>query len=129
MNEGKENMESKGVKTSQKEEPKKKPGFMKELFGGNMITEKLILPNLAFLLFLTLMGAIYISNRFQAEKTTREINDLTEEVTDLRARSLFISADLIEASRQSEVYRLVKEKGLTLEELKVPPFKIVKDSD
>ena len=129
MNEEKNNLEPKGVKTSQKEGPKKKPGFMKELFGGSMITEKLILPNLAFLLFLTLLGAIYISNRFQAEKTTREINDLTLEVTDLRARALFISADLIEASRQSEVYSLVKENGLSLEELKEPPYKIVKDSE
>ncbi len=128
MNGEKENMEQKGIKTSQTEAPKKKPGFIKELFGGSMITEKLILPNLAFLLFLTLIGAIYIGNRFQAEKTIREINNLTEEVTDLRARALFISADLMEASRQSEVYRLVKERGLTLEELKEPPYKIVKNS-
>ena len=128
MNGDRENMEQKGIKTSQTEAPKKKPGFIKELFGGSMITEKLILPNLAFLLFLTLIGAIYIGNRFQAEKTIREINNLTEEVTDLRAKALFISADLMEASRQSEVYRLVKERGLTLEELKEPPYKIVKNS-
>jgi hypothetical protein len=28
-------------------------------------------------------------------------------------------------SRQSEVFRLVREKGLNLEELKVPPYKLL----
>jgi hypothetical protein len=30
-------------------------------------------------------------------------------------------------SRQSEVYRQVRERGLNLEELKVPPFKLIVD--
>jgi hypothetical protein len=28
-------------------------------------------------------------------------------------------------SRQSEVYRIVREKGLNLEELKTPPYKLL----
>jgi len=104
---------------------KKKNTFAKELFSGTMITEKLILKNLGFVLFLTFLGAVYIGNRFRAEKINRQLNELTVEVTDLRAQSLFISADLMEASRQSEVYSLVRERGLGLEELKAPPFKII----
>jgi hypothetical protein len=30
-------------------------------------------------------------------------------------------------SRQSEVYRLVREKGINLEELKTPPYKLLVD--
>ena len=30
-------------------------------------------------------------------------------------------------SRQSEVFRLVREKGLNLEELKSPPYKLIVD--
>ncbi len=30
-------------------------------------------------------------------------------------------------SRQSEVYRMVREKGLGLEELKTPPYKLIVD--
>jgi hypothetical protein len=30
-------------------------------------------------------------------------------------------------SRQSEVYRLVMERGLNLEEMKVPPYKLLVD--
>jgi hypothetical protein len=46
-------------------------------------------------------------------------------VKDLRAESLSTSADLTSASRQSEVFRLVKEKELNLEELREPPFELI----
>ncbi len=98
---------------------------MKELLSGSMVTEKIILGNLWYVLLLTLLAAIYIGNRFHAEKITRETTVLQSEVKDLRAESLSVSADLIFISRQSEVYRMVKEKGLELEELKTPPYRLL----
>jgi hypothetical protein len=50
---------------------------------------------------------------------------LQKEVKDLRAESLATSADLMRVSRQSEVFRLVKEKGINLEELKSPPYRLL----
>jgi hypothetical protein len=101
--------------------------LLKELMSGSMVTEKIILKNLGYLLLLTLLGAIYIANRFHAEKITRETTGLQREVKDLRAESLSTSADLMYASKQSEVFRLVKERGLNLEELREPPFKLLVD--
>jgi cell division protein FtsL len=101
--------------------------FMKELLSGSMVTEKIILKNLWYVLLITLLAAIYIGNRFHAEKITREMTKLQREVKELRAESLSTSADLMYISRQSEVYKLVKEKGLSLEELKVPPYKLLVD--
>ena len=101
--------------------------FLKELMSGTMVTEKIILRNLGYVLLLTLLAAIYIGNRFHAEKITRETTRLQREVKDLRAESLSTSADLMFISRQSEVYRLVKEKGLDLEELKTPPYRLLVD--
>jgi cell division protein FtsL len=103
----------------------KSGSFMKELLSGSMITEKIILGNLWYVLLLTLLAAIYIGNRFHAEKVTREMTRLQREVKELRAESLSTSADLMYLSRQSEVFKLVKEKGLDLDELKVPPYKIL----
>ena len=74
-----------------------------------------------------MLAAIYIGNRFHAEKITRESTKLLMEVKDLRAESLSTSADLMYISKQSEVLRLVREKGLNLEELKTPPFKLLVD--
>jgi cell division protein FtsL len=99
--------------------------FIKELLSGTMVSEKIILRNLWYILLLTMLAAIYIGNRFHAEKVTREMTKLQKEVKELRAESLSTSADLMYLSRQSEVYRLVREKGLNLEELKVPPYKLL----
>jgi hypothetical protein len=99
--------------------------FMKELLSGSMVSEKIILKNLGYVSLVTFLLAIYIGNRFHAEKITRESTKLLREVKDLRAEALSTSADLMYISRQSEVYRLVKEKGLNLEELKSPPYKLL----
>ncbi|MBP1666054.1 MAG: hypothetical protein H6Q23_914 [Bacteroidetes bacterium] len=116
--------------TDNKEEKSKqgKPGsFMKELLSGIIFSDIIVLKNLWFILFLTLLGAIYIGNRFHAEKVTREIARLSAEVKDLRAEALSTSANLMSVSKQSEVYRMVREKGLGLEELKIPPYKLIVD--
>ena len=103
----------------------KTTSFIKELLSGSMISEKIILKNLGYVSLITLLAAIYIGNRFHAEKITRETTRLQREVKDLRAEALSTSADLMYVSRQSEVYRLVREKGLNLEELKIPPYKLL----
>ena len=112
-------------KLKQNKEKARTGSFMKELLSGSMVTEKIILNNLWYVLLLTLLAAIYIGNRFHAEKITRETTRLQREVKELRAESLATSADLMYISRQSEVFRLVKEKGLDLEELKSPPYRLL----
>jgi len=99
--------------------------FVKELLSGTMVSEKLILKNLGYVSLITLLLAIYIANRFHAEKITRETARVLREVKDLKSESLSTSADLMYVSRQSEVYRQVKERGMNLEELKTPPYKLL----
>jgi hypothetical protein len=99
--------------------------FMKELLSGSMVSEKIILKNFGYVSLITVLLAIYIGNRFHAEKITRESTRLQREVKDLRAEALSTSADLMYVSRQSEVFRLVREKGLNLEEMKTPPYKLL----
>jgi hypothetical protein len=114
---------------AENEENIKKPtttgSFIKELLSGSMVSEKIILKNLGYVSFVTLLAAVYIGNRFHAEKITRESTKLQREVKDLRAEALSTSADLMYISKQSEVYRLVRERGLNLEELKTPPYKLL----
>lgn len=101
--------------------------FIKELLSGSMVSEKIILKNLGYVSMLTLLTAVYIGNRFHAEKITRETTRLQGEVKDLRAESLSTSADLMYISKQSEVFTMVREKGLSLEEMKTPPYKLLVD--
>lgn len=118
-------MEEKKDNNARKAEGAKSGSFVKELLSGTMVTEKIILKNIWYVLLITLLTATYIGNRFHAEKITRELAKVQREVRDLRSESLSTSADLMYLSRQSEVYRLVREKGLSLEELKTPPYKLL----
>ena len=106
----------------------KNGSFIKELLSGSMVSEKLILKNLGYIAFITLLAAVYIGNRFHAEKVTRETSRLQKQVKDLRAEALATSADLMYVSRQSEVLKMVKAKGLNLEEMKAPPFRLLVDN-
>jgi len=117
------------VKEESKETGKQiKPGsIIKELLSGSMVSEKIILKNLGYISLLVFLAAVYIGNRFHAEKITRESTKLQREVKDLRSESLSTSADLMYISKQSEVFSLVKERGLNLEELKTPPYKLIVD--
>ena len=80
------------------------------------------LPKIFFVLFLSLL---YIGNTHHADKTVRQINRAQSEVEDLRADYTTLKADVMFASKQSEVARRVKEIGLR--ESLNPPFKIVVD--
>jgi hypothetical protein len=105
----------------------KSGSFVKELLSGILVSEKIILKNIWYIILLTILGAIYIGNRFHAEKITRETTRLSREVKDLKAEALSTSANLMSVSRQSEVFRMVREKGLGLEELKTPPYRLIVD--
>ncbi len=80
------------------------------------------LPKILFVMFLSIL---YIGNTHHAERTIREINRAQSEVEDLRADYTTLKADVMFASKQSEVARRVKELGLR--ESLNPPFKIVVD--
>jgi hypothetical protein len=115
-----------GKKENSTTQPKS-GAFLKELISGSMVSEKIILQNLGYISLIAFLAAGYIANRFHAEKITRETSRLQREVKDLRAEALSTSADLMYVSRQSQVYSLIKEKGLNLEELKTPPYKLLVD--
>lgn len=103
----------------------KSPGLVKELMSGRVLTEKIILGNLTYIVFLALMGTIYIGNRFHAESLNRRSTRLKIEVRELRAEALSVSAELGDLSKQSEVINLVRRRGLGLEELTEAPYFIV----
>jgi outer membrane murein-binding lipoprotein Lpp len=82
------------------------------------------LPKILFAVFLSL---VYISNTHYGERTTRQIDRLQTEVEDLRADYTTLKADVMFASKQSEVARRVRDLGL--QESSKPPIKVVVDKD
>lgn len=121
-NSGQPTSQSAGQKPSGK---KGKGSILKGLISGTVISDSLILKDIRYSALILILGIIFIANRFSAERVEREIAVLEQEVRDMRAEALSVSADLGSVSRQSEITDLVKERGLGLEELREPPYRIV----
>jgi len=108
-----------------KEEKKEHKYFsFKELLSGSVLTRQIVVNQLPYLIFLTLLAIIYIGNRYHAERLVRETLTLQKEIKELRAEAITTSAKLMYISKQSEVVKLVQEKNLDLEESHIPPLKI-----
>jgi hypothetical protein len=75
------------------------------------------------ILFVIVLGLVYIGNTHYAEQTVRAINAIQIEVEDLRADYTTLKSDLMFSSKQSEVARKVKPFGL--KESLTPPYKVV----
>lgn len=101
-------------------------GFEKKLKLETYFEEGFPVQYLPKILFVMLLGILYIGNAHHAEKTVREIARAQSEVEDLRADYTTLKADVMFASKQSEVARRVKELGL--KESIEPPYKIVVDN-
>jgi hypothetical protein len=108
------------------ENPEEKRALFKELINGTILTRKSIVGQLPFILFLTFLAAIYIGNRYHAERVVRDLTKLQQEVKDLRAESIITASELMFISKQSEVIKMVREANINLEESVKPPIKIKK---
>jgi hypothetical protein len=82
---------------------------------------------LPFILFLTLLGMLYIGNMHMAENTIRKIDKLDKEVKELGWDYKTTKADLAFKSTLSEVIKRVDTLGL--KEPVAPPQKIVVKED
>ncbi len=102
-----------------------KKGFIKELLGGNVLANSMVISQLPYLFFITFLAIIYIGNRYNAEKVVRQTVFLQNKIKELRAESVTISAELMDISKQSEVSRLVNERGLDLIESIEPPKRLI----
>ena len=100
-------------------------GYFRGLLSGTFISESLILKDIRYSVLVAMLAVVFIANRFNAERVEREIIVLEQEVRDMRSESLSVSAELGSVSRQSEITELVKARGLGLQELREPPFRIV----
>jgi len=75
------------------------------------------------ILFVLVLGLLYIGNTHYAEQTVRKINRIQVEVEDLRADYTTLKAELMYGSKQSEVAKKVRHLGL--KESLIPPHKVV----
>jgi len=74
-----------------------------------------------FYIFIVALVFLYITNHISVEKDIKRISELKNEIKDLRYESITTSSELMNMSKQSEVYRRVQAEGLGLKEQTEPP--------
>lgn len=97
---------------------------MKDLLDGKLLVDTGLRRNIRFIMFLTLLGILYIANGYHTEKLYMEKVALEKEVGELRFEAITTAAELMKLSVQSEVERRIHEAGLDLVQTRVPPVKI-----
>lgn len=111
-----------------KENKKSGVNLFVDLLNGNILTREKVIGHLPYLLFLALLALVYISNGFLAEENIRTLNKIGNETKELRSEYITIKSELMYRSKQSEVVKIITEKGLGLKESFVPPKKLIKES-
>lgn len=121
--------EKKNIEFDESIEEREKNFSLRDLVDGNVLTRKSVLKQSRFVLLLVLIAFVSIANRNHAEKKVIQLNSLQNDVKEMRAKSITISSDLVQISRQSEVVRLVNRYDLGLEENLEPPEKLIHRED
>jgi hypothetical protein len=103
----------------------KKQDF-RTMFDVGQWVSKLVLENLAFVLFLAFLTTAYIANAHLAERNVREIQTMQKELKELRWYQMSLEADNMYNARRSEVARRVRDDGLRMP-VEAPRRVIVRD--
>ena len=67
---------------------------------------------------------LYILTGYQSAKQQNRLTDTKKEMLDAKFRYMTISAELTNATRQSQVAERLREQGSSLQENRIPPTKI-----
>lgn len=82
--------------------------------------------NIYFILFVFGVGVVYIANSHFAEKQTRRMEALTNEIKELKSEAMTINAQLCRMKKQSELSKNLQNKGI--QALKDIPYKVVNET-
>ena len=93
------------------------------IMDGSFLTRANLVKQVPFILFITLLGIVYIANAYNAEKTIIEISKTKKEIEELRFEYITTKSDLMFHSKQSEVADKLKNSGI--KESLVPPEKLI----
>lgn len=96
------------------------------VFGGDILAESFIVNNMRFFVVLLIIVFVFISHRYTYLHKMSEIERLQRELRDVKYESLTISSSLTEASRQTEIEKLIESYGLEIKISNKPIYYIKK---
>ncbi len=97
---------------------------IKDFASGRIFIKEFMIRQSKLVLLIVVCVFVYMDNRMKCEQMLRQIDELNKELTTQRYIYTITASELLEAGQQQEIERLIKEKGLNLENLDTPPYPV-----
>ena len=94
-----------------KEKKKNRGKTIMSILGGSFLVKDFA-KQLPFMIYVTVLLMILISNTYFAEECNREIAKTTKELNDLHVEYIQLKSAIMEASKQSVLARKLKDTGI-----------------
>ena len=96
----------------------------KSLIGGDILATEFFRRQAKLLVLLMVLVLFYISNRYECQQQMIRIEDLKEQLTDIKYDALTRNSELMERSRQSRIEEYVNSRESDLQTATTPPYLI-----
>jgi hypothetical protein len=127
-----ENKFKKPATEGEKEQPKAAPKkdnkivrSVASVVSGNFLSQEATIKNFPFVFFLSFLAICYIANGYYADDQVRKVNNLKNEIKELRTQYIVVKDSLVIKSKQTEVAKALALQQTGIVESVVPPKKIV----
>jgi len=97
----------------------------KDIISGDILEKNESSRLFPLLTWLTLLAFLYITNNYQAEEKTREINRKQKDIKELRYQYISKKSKLMNMSKQSEVEKILEKRGF---KENTQPLKVIRVS-
>ena len=104
-----------------------KSSTLRDVLNGNILTKKFFQKQYGLLIMIAVLTFFYVDNRYYCETQLAKEIEMKKKIMDAKYESLTISAELMQISRQSNVFKMVNDSGLNLIETISPPI-VIEDS-
>ncbi len=99
-----------------------KSSTVRDILNGNILTKKVFKKQYGLLIMIACLAFLYVDNRFYCETQLAKEIEMKKKIQDVKYESLTIKAELMETSRQSNVLKMIRERGVDLQETSTPPI-------
>lgn len=104
-----------------------KSSTLRDVLNGEILSKNFLKKQYGLIIMISLLAFLYVDNRYSCETQLAKSIELKKQIMDAKYESLTISAQLMELSRQSNVLKAVKDRGLGLVQTATPPI-VIEDS-
>lgn len=97
-----------------------KSSSFRDFLNGNFFTKNFFRKQILLIFMIFVLIFFYVDNRYYSEKQLYNIIELEKKIKDLKFESLTISAQLMKITRESNIIKMVNDRGIGLHVSKKP---------